>query len=278
MSSLSCKRGERALTLDGRITLLQAVGEYCSQLKDDVDTKELERFVGWCGPRKAVADITPAMIGDYAEKSGGTGTNPQAAARLQEVRKFLSFAHKKGIIKVRLAQHVRARKPKTRQGQGVVQHEDPKTQLTAEGHKRLMSELESLKSRVPQLSADIQRAAADKDVRENAPLEAAREEQGRVVARIREIEAALDNSVVMDSSAAKRAQTVRLGVTVEVKMAASSDKAAYTVVSASEADPRQKKISDASPLGKALMGRSEGSEVEIQTPRGKMRYQILSIS
>ena len=131
---------------------------------------------------------------------------------------------------------------------------------------------------MPQLSVDIQRAAADKDVRENAPLEAAREEQGRVAARIREIEATLDNSVVMDGSAPNRSQTVKLGAKVEVKMASGSAQSAYTVVSASEADPRQKKISDVSPLGKALMGKSEGSEVEIQTPKGKMRYRIISVS
>ena len=260
---------------NGRATLMKAVSEYCSQLKEDVDTKELERFVSRFRG-KDIADISPAMIGDYVEEATGSGTNPQAAARLQEVRKFLSFAHKKGIIKVRLAPHVRARKPKTRQGQGVVHREEARTQLTAEGHKRLVSELESLKSRMPQLSSDIQRAAADKDVRENAPLEAAREEQGRVAARIREIEAALDNSVVMDGSVPNRSQTVRLGAKVEVRTGAG--KAAYTVVSASEADPREKKISDVSPLGKALMGRSEGSEVEIQTPKGKMRYQILSVS
>ena len=267
------------MTLDQRTTLMQAVRTYCAQLKDDVDTKELERFVNWCGPRRIIADISPAKIGEYADEVSGSGTRPEAALRLQEVRDFLSFAHKKGIIKVRLAPHVRARKPKSRRGQAAAhRREDPKTQLTAEGHARLAAELESLKSRMPQISADIQRAAADKDVRENAPLEAAREEQGRVAARIREIEAALDNSVVMDGSAPNRSKTVKLGAQVEVKMASGSAQAAYTVVSASEADPRQKKISDVSPLGKALMGRSEGSEVEVQTPKGKMRYLIISVS
>lgn len=268
------------MTLDGSATLMQAVREYCSQLKDDVDTKELERFVSWCGPKRIIADIKPAKIGEYADMVSGSGTRPEAALRLQEVRDFLSFAHKKGIIKVRLAPHVRARKPKARRGQTAAQRrEDAPTQLTAEGHARLTSELDSLKSRMPQLSEAIQRAAADKDVRENAPLEAAREEQGRVVARIREIEATLDNSVVMDGSAPNRSQTVKLGSEVEVKMASAGAQAArYTVVSASEADPRQKKISDVSPLGKALMGRSEGSEVEVQTPKGTMRYQIIDVS
>lgn len=264
---------------DGSVTLMQAVRVYRDQLKDGVDTKELERFVNWCGRKRIIADISPAKIGEYADEVSGSGTRPEAALRLREVRDFLSFAHKKGIISVRLAPHVRARKPKARRGQAAAQRrEESPTQLTAEGHAGLVAELESLKSRMPQLSVDIQRAAADKDVRENAPLEAAREEQGRVAARIREIEATLDNSVVMDGSAPNRSQTVKLGAKVEVKMASGSAQSAYTVVSASEADPRQKKISDVSPLGKALMGKSEGSEVEIQTPKGKMRYRILSVS
>ena len=266
------------MTQDGRTTLMQAVRTYCAQLKDDVDTKELERFVSWYGPRKAIDDMQAAKIGEYSEMVSGSGTRPEAAERLKEVRDFLSFAHKKGIIKNRLARHVRARKPKARRGQTAAQRrEDAPTQLTAEGHARLAAELESLKSRMPQLSDNIQRAAADKDVRENAPLEAAREEQGRVVARIREIEATLNNAVIIDGS---HSETVKLGSEVEVRMASAGAQAAlYTVVSASEADPREKKISDVSPLGKALMGRAEGSEVEVETREGRTtRYQIISVS
>ena len=266
------------MTLDGRTTLMQAVRTYRAQLKDDVATKELERFVKWYGPKAAIADMKAAKIGEYSEMVSGSGTRPEAALRLQEVRDFLSFAHKKGIIKNPLARHVRARKPKARRGQTAAQRrEDAPTQLTAEGHARLAAELEALKSRMPQLSDNIQRAAADKDVRENAPLEAAREEQGRVVARIREIEATLDNAVIIDGS---HSETVKLGSEVEVRMASAGAQAAlYTVVSASEADPREKKISDVSPLGKALMGRAEGSEVEVETREGKTtRYQIISVS
>ncbi len=260
-------------------TLLQTVGEYVSQKKGDNkdETHELQRFVSWCGPNRIIADISPSVIGDYADSVAGTGTRPQAAARLQEVRKFLTFAFKKGIIEVRLAQHVRARKPKTRSGQGVVQ-EETQTQLTAEGHEQLVNELRDLKSRLPQLSDAIQKAAADKDVRENAPLEAAREDQGRVVSRIRDIEFILNSAVVIDANDPSRSLTVKLGTVVDVQEMASGRRATYTVVSASEASPLDRKISDVSPIGKALLGRAAGHEVGVETPRGAARYRIITIS
>ena len=224
-----------------------------------------------------IAQISPSVIGDYADSVAGTGTTPQAAERLQEVRKFLSFAHKEGIITTRLAQHVRVRKARTSQGRGVA-HEEPQIQLTAEGYDQLVNELESLKSQLGPLSIEIQKAAADKDVRENAPLDAAREEQGRVHSRIRDIEVTLNNAVVMDASDPSRSQTVKLGTVVVVQGVSSGRKSEYTVVSGSEANPLERKISDVSPLGKALLGRAAGHEVDAETPRGTMKYKILNIS
>ena len=264
---------------DVRTTLLQTVGQYVSTLRGDNagSHKELQRFVSWCGPYRVIAEISPSVIGEYADSVAGTGTTPQAAERLQEVRKFLSFARKKGFIEINLAQHVRVRKARTSQGRGVA-HEEPQIQLTAEGHEQLVSELGSLKSRTEPLSMDVQKAAADKDVRENAPLEAAREELGRVQSRIREIEFTLNNAVVMDASDPSRSQTVKLGTVASVREVSSGRESKYTVVSASEANPLELKISDVSPLGKALLGRASGHEVDAETPGGTKKYKILKIS
>ena len=260
-------------------TLLQTVGQYVSTLKgENVDThKELQRFVSWCGPHRVMTEISPSVIGDYADSVAGTGTTPQAAERLQVVRKFLTFARKKEVIGINLAQHVRIRRARSRRGAGVVQN-DPQIQLTAEGYDQLTAELEHLRSLRGPLAIEIQKAAADKDVRENAPLEAAREEQGRVEARIRDIELTLNNAVVIDASDPTRSQTVKLGTNVAVQDVSSGRKSSYTVVSASEANPLDLKISDVSPLGKALLGRAAGHEVEAQTPRGTMKYKILNLS
>jgi transcription elongation factor GreA len=265
-------------------TLLESISVYVGTLKKD-DTahtrKELQRFVTWCGPNRVIRQITPSAIGDYANSIAGSGTTPQAAERLQVVRKFLTFARKKQIIEVNLAQHVRVRRAKTRQGRTVLQEEE-QIELTADGHKQLVGELKTLKAQLEPLAAEIQRAAADKDVRENAPLEAAREDKGRVDSRIRDIAAILNSAVVIDASDPSRSQTVKLGTKVKVQDISpgrsKSEPTEYIVVSASEARPLERKISDVSPLGKALLGRAAGHEVDTQTPRGKMKYKILNIS
>ena len=88
--------------------LLEAVGTYIGSLKgsDDSVQRELRRFVKWCGPDRDLTGIAPSLIGDYADSVAGTGTTPQASERLQVVRKFLTYAKKKGIIDINLAQHV----------------------------------------------------------------------------------------------------------------------------------------------------------------------------
>ena len=96
-------------------TLLEIVGLYVGSLKenDEATHKELYRFVNWCGPERQFSQMVPALIGGYADSVAGTGTTPLAAERLQVVRKFLTYARKKGIIEINLAQHVRVRKART---------------------------------------------------------------------------------------------------------------------------------------------------------------------
>ena len=275
---------------EGPTTLLETVGryiEYAEQRKgyNPKDTpKELQRFVSWCGASRRIRDIPPSVIGDYADRVAGTGTTPQASERLQEVRKFLSFVRNSGLgpedrdgKQVNLAHHVRVRRTRVRQNRTILQ-EEKFIELTAEGHEQLVNELESLKSQRGHLAEEIRRAAADKDVRENAPLEAAREEAGRVESRIREIESTLGNAVVIDANDPTRSQIIKRGTVVEVQDISSEREFKYTLVSASEANPLEFKISDASPLGKVLLGRAAGHEVVADTPRGNVKYKIVRIS
>ena len=192
------------------------------------------------------------------------------------MRKFLSFVRNSGLgpedrdgKQVNLAHHVRVRRTRVRQNRTILQ-EEKFIELTAEGHEQLVNELESLKSQRGHLAEEIRRAAADKDVRENAPLEAAREEAGRVESRIREIEATLGNAVVIDANDPTRSQIIKRGTVVEVQDISSEREFKYTLVSASEANPLEFKISDASPLGKVLLGRAAGHEVVADTPRGNV--------
>ena len=258
--------------------LLETVGTYIGSLKssDDSVQRELRRFVTWCGPDKDLANIAPSVIGDYADSVAGTGTTPQAGERLQVVRKFLSYAKKKGIIDVNLAQHVRIRKSRTKKGGPGVALKD-RIQLTFDGNAQLVTQLEELKSQRAPMAKEIQKAAADKDVRENAPLEAAREQLGQLESRILEIERTLSKVVIIDSDGVV-SKVVRLGTAVWLQDSETGRKSRYTVVSASEANPMDSKISDVSPLGKALLGQRADQIVMAETPRGTMRYRILQIS
>ena len=151
------------------------------------------------------------------------------------------------------------------------------TEVTHEGHIELVSEVESLKAQRAPIAVQIARAAADKDVRENAPLEAAREQLGLVESRIRQIEEALRRAVIIDPSK-RGGKAVELGAKVRVKDVKSGRETLYTLVSATEAKPLEGKISNVSPVGRALLRRIAGQEVEVDAPGGKLRYRIMKVS
>ena len=115
-------------------------------------------------------------------------------------------------------------------------------------------------------------------MRENAPLEAAREQLGLVESKIRELEDQLKNAVIMDRSMTRVSRTVKLGMRVSVKELDSGRETSYTLVSQTESNPLNKKISDVSPLGKSLIGMAVGQEVTVDTPRGMLKYRVTKVS
>ena len=261
------------------VTLLKAVGLYVDNLKSkdgqSQAKQQLRKFVQWCGGDKAVSDLTPPEIEEYGEQAAGTDGGAQSAERLKEVRKFLSFAKRKGLIQQNMAQHLRIRKSKIRRD--TAGDSSDIIELTPDGHAQLVKELEELKARRSPLAAEIREAAADKDVRENVPLEAAREQLGHVESRIREIENTLKSAIIVDPSK-RKGKVVRVGMKVMLKDLGTGRQTRYTLVSAYEAKPLEGKISDVSPVGKALLRRSAGQEVDVETPRGKLRYRIVRVS
>ena len=267
---------------DDSVLLLEAVGKYIETIAstDDYERqhKELYRFVHWCGPERVFDDISAPEIGDYAEQLGGTGTTPLAAERLQVVRSFLSYARKKGLIDKNLAQHVRVRKSKSRSKESQARDSQNVIELTPEGHAQLLKEAEKLKGERAPLAVQIRTAAADKDVRENAPLEAVREQLGMVESRIATIEETLKDAVVIDPATRGTGRTVKLGARVSMKDMDTGRETSYMLVSPSEANPQEGKISNVSPLGKAFIGRRVGQVVEVETPRGKARYRVVGVS
>jgi transcription elongation factor GreA len=235
---------------------------------------EIHKFVRWYGADRPVGELTGHDVSAYAESLGVSLAD--VARKLEPVRSFLAFAKKKGLTATNLAVHLRppkaAKKPKA---QRRVKEEGPLS-LTREGIAALQAELEELRSRRPRVAADLRRAMADKDFRENATLDAAREQQAHLESRIREIEAALHRAVVMEEQR-KPSAVIRLGSTVYLRNIKSGAELKYTLVHPREVDPGKGRISIASPVGKALEKKKEGDEVEVSAPSGAIRFRIEKI-
>jgi transcription elongation factor GreA len=137
----------------------------------------------------------------------------------------------------------------------------------------MTKQLVSLQEERIKIVADIQRAAADGDVRENAPLEAAREAQGMAVGKIREIEATLKVAVIIDASE-QDATRVHIGSKIELTDTETNKTIKYQLVEPNEANPLASKISIVSPVGSAILGHRLGDEVKVKTPRGNNTYKI----
>jgi transcription elongation factor GreA len=153
------------------------------------------------------------------------------------------------------------------------------TQLTAETHARLTTELEQLttQGRVD-IARQIEAARALGDLSENGDYHAAKDFQGKMEARIRQLQAMLSSAVIVDSSgAAGDTAEVTTGVIVEIRYEGDEDTERYLVGSIEEKRDDVSVVSPGSPLGKALLGHAAGDTVGFEAPNGKLRVTIVSI-
>lgn len=148
--------------------------------------------------------------------------------------------------------------------------------LTAEGAEKLRVELEDLKG--PQrdaISKRLRDAIQMGDLSENADYQKAKEDQGFLEGRIQELEFMFRNATIVEKTDGPK-NTVAVGVSVTVQEEG-FDPETYSMVGAKEADPRQGKISNESPIGLAMMDHKVGDVVEAETPGGKIKLKILKI-
>jgi transcription elongation factor GreA len=152
-----------------------------------------------------------------------------------------------------------------------------KTPMTSRGAELLRKELQQLKNiERPKISQAIAEARSHGDLSENAEYDAARDKQGLMEARIRDIEAKLANAQVVDPKTLHAEGRVVFGATVDVEEP-SGDAATWQIVGEDEADIRQGRIFVGSPIARALIGRNAGDSVEVQTPGGLKRYEIVDV-
>ncbi|HET9763254.1 MAG TPA: transcription elongation factor GreA [Casimicrobiaceae bacterium] len=152
-----------------------------------------------------------------------------------------------------------------------------KTPMTRRGAELLRSELSRLKNEErPRISAAIAEARSHGDLSENAEYDAARERQGLVEARIRDIEAKLANAQVVDPKTLHAEGRVVFGATVELEEQ-SGESATWQIVGEDEADIKEGRISFGSPIARALIGKHAGDAVDVQTPGGLKHYEIVDV-
>jgi len=151
----------------------------------------------------------------------------------------------------------------------------PSSYLTKEGFERLQQELEYLRSEKRiEVAERLREALEDGELIENAELEAAKNEQSFVEGRIKELEILLSNAHLIEES--KKTDTIQVGSKVKIQEEGLEPEE-YVIVGAAEADPRLGRISNESPLGKALLNHKAGDKVKVEAPGGVFEIEVLSV-
>jgi transcription elongation factor GreA len=264
------------------VNVSEAMGRYGATLKPEEkqsQQQELNRFVRWF-ERRPMSEMSAQEVEKYQEEFEKTGADSR---RLEPVKLFLAYAHKQGFTDINYGKFIRIRRTITRggrSGRAAEQQVEMPTgeMLTAEGFQRLQEELDNLINvKRPEIARDLFEARIDKDFRENAPYDAAKQHQAEVEARIRQLQGILARAQIIEEGKQGSGGRVTLGAKVKLRDLTHDEELEYTLVSANEANPRAGRISIASPVGRALLDHVPGDTVEVEAPAGAVQMRIESI-
>jgi transcription elongation factor GreA len=239
-----------------------------------IGQQAVHQFVRWFGRRQHLGRVNASEVANYAQRMSASDADYQK--KLDIVRAFLTQAKKAGWTRQNLAVHLKAKKGKSRLPAGARQKPAKAISLTRQGYDAMRKELAALKRQRPQVVEEIRRAAEDKDFRENAPLDAARERLSHLEGRISELEGTLKAATLVEEKV-EASQKLGLGDSVVLVDLSSGEKLNYTIVSPREVNPARGKVSSASPIGRAVIGREAGDIIEIAAPSGRLRYRVEKI-
>jgi len=257
---------------ENSITIAKAMAQYLATLDADEKRKQqqdLNRFTRWCGASIYIDQIKAVELENYG---GHVSDQNDPLEKIRPVKAFFSYIKKAKITEINLGVHIRVKKTP---GRHTVKKSSKKVatiRLTQQGLEELKGELEKLIAERPHIAETIRLAAADKDFRENAPLDAAKDHQGQVEARIRDLEAIVRTGIVIEGG--KGDNRIKLGMAVTLFDITHNEQLCYKLVGPSEANLARGKLSVESPIGTALVGRTKGEVVQVKAPMGKIEYRI----
>jgi transcription elongation factor GreA len=244
--------------------------------KDVTGNRFVRHYIDYAGGETIVDTISRSRVESYVTENilkGHTGFDPNAEERVLALKVWFQFLKKKKYTEVNLGNIIRApRKPRGAIARTKAKPNSSENQVTAEGFNELKQELENLQAVTPRLRQDVALAREDKDFRENAPLDAAREALAFNLGRITELTTILDNAVVSEEVSVDG--SAMLGSLVSISNLDDEKQYEYTLVSAHEANPSLRKISIESPVGKELLHRRVGEEITVTAPVGKIRFRV----
>jgi transcription elongation factor GreA len=255
------------------------------------DAARLRKFVAWCGVSTSASHLLPYRIEEFLAAQVNTSIQPRAYMAV--LKNFFAFVHKSGAVEtnpmgvVRLprggatkkaaAPAVNQAREAAAQARQQQAREDEVLYVSRERLVTMQADLERMRTNERQrISEMLHEAIKDGDLSENAGYDDAKMQQGLLEARIRELEAKLRNVELIEDQ--ESGSGVGVGSRVKLSEIESGDEIEYQVVGPEETNPRGGKISHRSPVGRAIMGKSAGEEVEVTTPGGSVRYKVVSVS
>ena len=248
---------------------------------DEPARQAINRFLSHVGPATPIVELNPNGIERFQQVMGDNTTDLES--KLRPVKEFLRYCWKeRDWCEQNLGNHLKIKRSAVgARTTGNFTHEEAETfEMTAEGLEHLQRELSEAESRMPDLIQAVAAAREDKDIRENAPLEAAREQQERLSSRIDELRYQIDRAVVREAADTGRAQIGSLVTVVAVDADGTEQGRAneYTLVGTTQANAAERRISVDSPLGRGLLDQQADRVIEIDAPSGRKRFKLVSVA
>jgi len=261
------------------ITLGDALDEYLKTLKPDQRHEHetyVRKYVEHADSSMLVSNLSGSRVESYAE-SQIRAADPNAQKRVEALKAWFQYLKKKNYAASNFGVNVRVKRTGARSAGNAVKLIEQPIEMTADGLETLRRELSEIEATIPALVNSIEVARSDGDLRENAPYHAAREALAFTNDRKQRIESSLKRAVVVDRSSRDENLTA-VGSMVTVTYLDKERQETYQLVSAREANAKERRISVESPVGQKLLGRRPGDEVVVEAPQGSMRFRIDSVS